>query len=59
MTKFALKKSHFVPLVAGAASLLVPGSMPVRAQQPPSPPTFRDEQMPETGWLGMSIEEVT
>jgi len=59
MTKFALRKSHFVSLVAGAALLLVPGSMPVRAQQLPSPPTFRDEQMPETGWLGISIEEVT
>lgn len=59
MAKLTLSKSHLASLVAGAALLLLPASMPVGAQQAPSPPTFREAQMPETGWLGVSIEEVS
>jgi serine protease Do len=60
MANFLSRKSHFTSLVACAALLLVPASMPTRAQQqPPSPPTFREAQMPERGWLGVSVEEVS
>lgn len=59
MAKFVFTKSNFVAFLAGAALLLLPAVMPLRAQQPPNPPAFRDAQVPETGWLGISIEEVT
>jgi serine protease Do len=59
MAKFVLAKSHFASFFAGAALFLVPAAMPVRAQQPPAPPAFREAQMPDTGWLGVSIEEVS
>src|SRR5579864_5052210 len=59
MTKLILSKSHLASLVASAALLLAPASMPIRAQQPPNPPPLRESQMPETGWLGVSIEEVS
>jgi serine protease Do len=59
MAKLILSKSHLASLVASAALLFAPASMPIRAQQPPNPPPFRESQMPETGWLGVSIEEVS
>src|SRR5215471_187907 len=59
MANFLLTKFHFTCLVASAAVLLVPASLPTSAQQPPTPPTFREAQMPKTGWLGVSIEEVS
>lgn len=59
MARFILGKSDLASFVASAALLLVPASMPIMAQQPPSPPVFREAQMPETGWLGVSIEEIS
>ena len=59
MAKFLLAKSHFAAFLAGAALLLVLASMPTRAQQPPAPPSLRDAQMPDMGWLGVSIDEVS
>lgn len=59
MARFVLTKSHFASFFAGAALLLVPASLPILAQRPPAPPAFREAQMPETGWLGVSIEEVS
>jgi serine protease Do len=59
MANFFLTKFHHTCWVASAAVLLVPASLPTSAQQPPTPPTFREAQMPETGWLGVSIEEVS
>lgn len=59
MAKFVFAKSHFASFFAAAALLLVPASTPIRAQQPPAPPAFREAQMPETGWLGVSSEEVS
>ena len=59
MAKSVLAKSHFASFFAGAALLLVPASMPVRAQQPPAPPVFSEAQMPDTGWLGLTIDEVS
>ena len=58
MVRFILSKS-LASFVASFALLLVPASMPIMAQQPPSPPAFREAQMPETGWLGVSIEEIS
>ncbi len=46
-------------LLAGATLLLAPGLTPLRAQQPPEVPGSRETQMPATGWLGVSIEEVS
>lgn len=59
MAKFTFSKSHLASLVASVASLLVSASMPIMAQQPPRPPAVREAQMPATGWLGISIEEVS
>jgi serine protease Do len=59
MARSILSKSNLASLVASAALLLVPASMPIVAQQPPSPPAFREGQIPETGWLGVSIEEIS
>jgi serine protease Do len=45
---------------AGAALLLIAGSVPVRAQQPAPPtPPVPETQIPEAGWLGVSVDEVT
>lgn len=39
--------------------LLVSGVLPAAAQQPPRPPAIRDAQIAGTGWLGVSIAEVS
>jgi serine protease Do len=44
---------------AVATLLLVSGSLPAAAQRPPQGPVFRDSQMAQMGWLGISIEEVS
>jgi len=59
MAKLVLTKLHLTLLAASAALLFVSGSMPARAQEPEAPPAIRTAQMPETGWLGVSIEEVS
>jgi serine protease Do len=46
-------------LIAGAALLVASGFMPLRAQQPSDGPGIREAQMPATGWLGVSIDEVS
>lgn len=46
-------------LLAGAALLLAPGFTPLRAQQPPELPGTQETQITATGWLGVSIDEVT
>ena len=59
MARFILNKINLASFVASAVLLLIPASMSIMAQQPPSPPAFREAQMPETGWLGVSIEEIS
>lgn len=44
-------------VLAGAALFSIVGSMPVKAQQ--SAPPVREAQIPEAGWLGVSVDEVT
>lgn len=46
-------------LLAGAALLLAPGLTPLNAQQTPDAPGIREAQMPATGWLGVSVEEIS
>lgn len=58
MVKLVSRKFPLTLFAASAALLLAPGFTPLRAQQPPAPPAIRDAQLPETGWLGVSIEEV-
>ena len=54
-TKFFL---NFVS--AGAVLLFVAGSMPATAQQPaPATPPVREAQIPASGWLGISVDEVS
>lgn len=59
MAKSVSKKFHLTLLAAGAALLLVPVSVSLRAQEPPSPPAIRDAQIPAAGWLGVAVEEVS
>jgi serine protease Do len=59
MTKSVFRKFPLTYFAAGALLLLVCGLLPAAAQQPPRPPAFRDSQMSETGWLGISIEELS
>jgi len=59
MSKLISRTFRLAFFAAGAALLLVSGLLPARAQQPPRSPAIRDAQMPETGWLGISIEEVS
>lgn len=59
MAKLIFRKFHWALLLATAALLAVAGSMPLHAQEPPSPPAIRGMQMPQSGWLGVSIEEVS
>lgn len=44
-------------LLAGATVLFAPALL--RAQQTPEAPGIREAQMPATGWLGVSIDEVS
>ena len=59
MSKLISRAFRLPFFAAGATLLLVSGLLPATAQQPPRPPAVRDAQMPETGWLGISIEEVS
>jgi PDZ domain len=59
MAKLICRKFHLTLPIATAALLTLGGSMATHAQQPPSPPTIRGMQMPEAGWLGISIDEVS
>jgi S1-C subfamily serine protease len=59
MAKLGSKKFPLSLYALGGALLLVPGSMVLRAQQPPAPPALRDAQGLETGWLGVAVEEVS
>lgn len=45
--------------LAGAALLLAPGFTPLNAQQAQDGPGIREAQMLATGWLGVSIDEVS
>jgi serine protease Do len=58
MAKLVSRKFPLTLFAASAVLLLAPGFRPLRAQQPPAPPAIGDAQMPETGWLGVAIEEV-
>ena len=59
MAKLVARKFHLTLIAASAALLCVSGSMALRAQERPNPQAIRGMQMPETGWLGLSIEEVS
>ena len=59
MVKLIPGKFLFTLFATSAAVLLVAGVLPTAAQGPPRPPAIRDAQVPETGWLGVSVEEVS
>jgi serine protease Do len=59
MAKLVARKFHLILIAASAVLLCSSGSMALRAQERPNPPAIRGVQMSETGWLGLSIEEVS
>ena len=59
MPKTILGNFPLTFFTAVATLLLASGSSRAAAQQPPQAPVFRDSQMAQTGWLGISIEEVS
>ena len=59
MAKLVARKFHLILIAASAVLLCPSGSMALRAQERPTPPAIRGAQMSETGWLGLSIEEVS
>lgn len=59
MTAKLLSTKIPLNLLAGAALLLAPGLTPLNAQQTQDARGIREAQMPATGWLGVSIEEIS
>jgi len=59
MAKLLPRQTSLALLAASAALLLVPGTLPARAQEPPAPPSSREAHIPAAGWLGVSIDEVS
>ncbi len=57
MAKLSSTKTNLAFLAASVALLLVPGSVPARAQAPAT--SAREAQMPAAGWMGVSIEELS
>ena len=59
MAKLVLTKFHLTLVAASAALIFFSGSIPASAQEPTDRPAVRPEQMPATGWLGVSIDDVS
>ena len=59
MLRSVFRKSPLSFFATAGTLLLVSGVLPAAAQQPPRPPAIRDVQIADSGWLGVSIAEVS